>query len=187
MSYPEPIYGDGKGEISATYRPHGHGTEPAVPHRQRHHYLATTHTTHGEFGLYRMDMAPRAGGPATHFHRSISESFFILDGTVRIYNGERWIDAKQGDFVYVPQGGLHAFRNDSDAPAVDAAAVHAGCAARGVLREGRSGRRVVTGGAGRVLHQARHVLDGLTGMAGHLHAGHGVQVTACEVRAPGPS
>ncbi|MFD7751228.1 cupin domain-containing protein [Streptomyces sp. NPDC059757] len=117
MSYPEPIYGDGKGEISATYR-----TADTVPNLQSltgsaTHYLATTHTTHGEFGLYRMDMAPRAGGPATHFHRSISESFFILDGTVRIYNGERWIDTKQGDFVYVPQGGLHAFRNDSDAPA----------------------------------------------------------------------
>jgi quercetin dioxygenase-like cupin family protein len=62
-------------------------------------------------------MRPRAGGPKTHFHRSISESFFILDGTVRLFNGEKWIDAERGDFLHVPQGGLHAFRNDSDAPA----------------------------------------------------------------------
>jgi mannose-6-phosphate isomerase-like protein (cupin superfamily) len=79
--------------------------------------LATTVTTHGEFGLYRVEMRPRAGGPKTHFHRSISESFFILDGTVRLFNGEKWIDAEHGDFLHVPQGGLHAFRNDSDAPA----------------------------------------------------------------------
>ena len=117
MSYPEPIYADGKGEISATYRPVSTAPNLMSGNGSATHYLATTESTHGEFGLYRMDMVPKAGGPATHFHRSISESFFILDGTVRIYNGERWIDTKQGDFVYVPQGGLHAFRNDSDASA----------------------------------------------------------------------
>jgi len=62
-------------------------------------------------------MGPKAGGPAEHFHRSISESFFVLDGTVRIYDGEQWTDATAGDFLYVPQGGLHAFRNDSEEPA----------------------------------------------------------------------
>ncbi|MGW7052671.1 cupin domain-containing protein [Streptomyces sp. NPDC054887] len=56
-------------------------------------------------------------GPKTHFHKTISESFFILDGTVRLFNGGDWIDAKKGDFLFVPQGGLHAFRNDADAPA----------------------------------------------------------------------
>ncbi|GGY86835.1 cupin domain-containing protein [Streptomyces nitrosporeus] len=117
MSYPEPRYTDGEGEISATYRPAG--TPPDLLPRGggSTHYLATSETTHGEFGLYRINMGPRAGGPATHFHRTISESFFILDGTVRIYDGERWTDAAEDDFVYVPQGGLHAFRNDSDAPA----------------------------------------------------------------------
>jgi oxalate decarboxylase/phosphoglucose isomerase-like protein (cupin superfamily) len=36
---------------------------------------------------------------------------------VRVFDGVRWIDTHQGDFLHVPQGGLHAFRNDSDAPA----------------------------------------------------------------------
>ncbi|MEE1741734.1 cupin domain-containing protein [Streptomyces sp. BE147] len=117
MSYPDPTYTVGAGEISASYRPSDTAPELLTPGGGRTHYLATTESTHGEFGLYRMDMAPRAGGPATHFHRSISESFFILDGTVRIYDGERWTDATRGDFVHVPQGGLHAFRNDADEPA----------------------------------------------------------------------
>jgi mannose-6-phosphate isomerase-like protein (cupin superfamily) len=117
MSYPEPVYTDGAGEINAQYRPAD--TAPNLLPRSggSTHYLATTETTHGEFGLYRINMGPRAGGPAEHFHRSISESFFILGGTVRIYDGERWTDATAGDFLYVPQGGLHAFRNDSDEPA----------------------------------------------------------------------
>lgn len=62
-------------------------------------------------------MRAHAGGPRTHFHKTISESFFILNGTVRLFDGGQWIDARQGDFLHVPQGGLHAFRNDSDSPA----------------------------------------------------------------------
>jgi mannose-6-phosphate isomerase-like protein (cupin superfamily) len=62
-------------------------------------------------------MGPQPAGPAPHFHRTISESFFILSGTVRLYNGEHWFDATAGDYVYVPEGGIHAFRNESGAPA----------------------------------------------------------------------
>ncbi|MEU3187716.1 cupin domain-containing protein [Streptomyces sp. NPDC006923] len=119
MSYPEPKYWGENGEVSATFRP---ATTPADlgqgdSGQDAIHYLATTSTTRGEFGLYRVEMKPRAGGPKTHFHKTISESFYILDGTVRVFDGERWVDARKGDFLHVPQGGLHAFRNDSDEPA----------------------------------------------------------------------
>ena len=33
---------------------------------------------------------------------------------MRLYDGGRWLDARPGDFLYVPEGGVHAFRNDSD-------------------------------------------------------------------------
>ena len=56
-------------------------------------------------------------GPDPHFHRSISESFFVLTGTVRLYDGGKWIDATPGDFLYVPEGGIHGFRNESGEPA----------------------------------------------------------------------
>jgi uncharacterized RmlC-like cupin family protein len=36
---------------------------------------------------------------------------------VRIYDGACWIDTGPGDFVHVPEGGIHAFRNESGAPA----------------------------------------------------------------------
>lgn len=117
MSYPEQVYRGDSGEVSAVFRPvntppgTGEAGEDAI------HYLATTETTRGEFGLYRVEMKAKAGGPRTHFHKSISESFYILDGTVRLFDGAQWIDAHKGDFLHVPQGGLHAFRNDSDAPA----------------------------------------------------------------------
>ena len=62
-------------------------------------------------------MGPEPSGPGPHFHRSIAESFYILSGTVRIYDGTRWIDTKPGDFVHVPIGGIHGFRNESGEPA----------------------------------------------------------------------
>ena len=38
---------------------------------------------------------------------------YILDGTVSLYNGDKWTDATAGDFLYVPPGGIHAFANNS--------------------------------------------------------------------------
>jgi mannose-6-phosphate isomerase-like protein (cupin superfamily) len=73
--------------------------------------------TAGRFGLFEWNMVARSGGPGPHFHKTFSESFFILSGTVRLYDGARWVDATTGDFLHVPEGGVHAFRNESDAPA----------------------------------------------------------------------
>ncbi|GAA4687081.1 cupin domain-containing protein [Phytohabitans rumicis] len=117
MTYPPARYKGDSGDISATYRPDGHAPELTYRTGNTVHYLATGTTTNGQFGLYRWEMGPAPSGPDPHFHRSISESFYILTGTVRIYDGTRWIDCTPGDFVHVPEGGVHAFRNESGQPA----------------------------------------------------------------------
>ncbi|HEX2177325.1 MAG TPA: cupin domain-containing protein [Nocardioidaceae bacterium] len=117
MSYPEPRYHGDAGEVSATYRPYDHAPELASPTGTTVHYLATGSGTGGEFGLYRWNFGPETSGPGPHFHRTISESFFILSGTVRLYDGQRWVDATPGDFFFVPQGGIHAFHNAPGGPA----------------------------------------------------------------------
>ncbi|HEY3010398.1 MAG TPA: cupin domain-containing protein [Micromonosporaceae bacterium] len=116
MSYPEPRYFGETGEVSARFRRVDQA--PELPMRSGSaSYLASGGSTHGMFGLYRWDMAGPPGGPDPHFHRTMSESFFILSGTVRLYDGQRWIDATPGDFCYVPEGGIHAFKNESGEPA----------------------------------------------------------------------
>lgn len=47
----------------------------------------------------------------------MTESFYILSGTVRLHDGTGWRDAAPGDFLFVPEGGVHAFRNESGEPA----------------------------------------------------------------------
>jgi mannose-6-phosphate isomerase-like protein (cupin superfamily) len=116
VSYPPPTYHGDSGEVSATFRPAGQ--EPELLMRAGSaSYLATGASTNGQFGLYRWDMAGPRSGPDPHFHRSISESFFVLSGTVSLYDGNRWLAAKPGDFLFVPEGGVHGFRNESGEPA----------------------------------------------------------------------
>lgn len=116
MSYPEPRYSGEGGEVSAVFRTADAGPDLAPEGGPRTHYLATGASTGGEFGLYKVEMAPQSPGPSTHFHRSISESFYVLSGELQLFNGERWVTGREGDFLYVPVGGLHAFKNDSDYP-----------------------------------------------------------------------
>ena len=117
MSYPEARYLGEKGEISAVYRPADKQADLQIGAITSVHYLATGASTNGDFGLYRWEMGVQPSGAAPHFHRTISESFFILSGTVRVFNGERWFDATPDDFVHVPAGGIHGFRNESGEPA----------------------------------------------------------------------
>jgi mannose-6-phosphate isomerase-like protein (cupin superfamily) len=113
VSYPGPRYDGDEGEVNAVFRPADTAPDIERP-TVAYHYLATTASTDGEFGLYRVDMGSGAGGPSTHFHKTISESFFVLSGTVRLYDGKRWVEATAGDFLYVPVGGLHAFSGSGE-------------------------------------------------------------------------
>ncbi|MEV5413097.1 cupin domain-containing protein [Thermopolyspora sp. NPDC052614] len=117
MSYPPQLYLKDHGVASATFRSADVQPDLVIGVRSRVGYLATGASTEGQFGLYRWDLAAVPHNPVAHFHKTFSESFFVLEGTVSLYNGERWRDATPGDFLYVPPGGTHAFNNTSDAPA----------------------------------------------------------------------
>jgi mannose-6-phosphate isomerase-like protein (cupin superfamily) len=117
MSYPDQLYSGDGGEASASYRPSDQTPELVYPSGNTVRYLATGASTGGLFGMYRWEMGREPSGPGPHFHRTISESFYILSGTVRIFDGNRWIDTEPGDFVHVPPGGIHGFRNESGQPA----------------------------------------------------------------------
>lgn len=80
-------------------------------------FVATGASTRGDFGLYSWEMPANTGGATGHFHRTFSESFYVVDGNPSFFDGESWLPAEPGFFLYVPRGGIHGFRNDSPAPA----------------------------------------------------------------------
>jgi mannose-6-phosphate isomerase-like protein (cupin superfamily) len=100
------------GEISALYRPAAEIPSVTRP-LSTATFVAPGTATGGQYGLFRWDMRPESGGPDAHFHKTFSEAFYILDGTVGLFNGDKWVEAKAGDYLYVPEGGVHAFHNTS--------------------------------------------------------------------------
>jgi uncharacterized RmlC-like cupin family protein len=116
MSYPEPRHLGEQGLPNAVLRPHDAPPELVSPTRSVG-YLATGATTDGAFGLYRWSMSAARSGAGPHFHRTISESFYVLSGAVRLFDGRSWVDGVAGDFLHVPVGGIHAFANESGEPA----------------------------------------------------------------------
>lgn len=116
-AYPPPVYEGESGEVNAVFKAAGDAHRLLFANGGSADYLATGAETNGQFGLYQWNFASGVSGPEPHFHKSISETFFILSGSVRLYNGGQWVDADQGDFLYVPEGGVHAFKNESGEPA----------------------------------------------------------------------
>lgn len=112
-----PRYHGADGETSAYLRRNDAEPELVYSSGGTVDYLATGAQTLGDFGLYRWNFGPRKSGPDPHFHKILSESFYVLTGTIQLYDGNGWIDARQGDFLHVPPGGLHGFRNVEGEPA----------------------------------------------------------------------
>jgi mannose-6-phosphate isomerase-like protein (cupin superfamily) len=50
-------------------------------------------------------------GPPLHCHEAQSDSFFILNGTMRVQVDEEFFDIGPGDFITVPPGVPHTFDN----------------------------------------------------------------------------
>jgi quercetin dioxygenase-like cupin family protein len=111
MSYESEV-----GEVSAVWRPSAE-IERLVRPTSSVAFTAPGSITRGQYGLFRWEMKPNAGGPNPHFHKTFSEAFYILNGSVRLFNGRDWVEAHAGDFLFVPEGGIHAFANQTDTPA----------------------------------------------------------------------
>ena len=76
----------------------------------RYTFLVTGAQSNGS--LFIMEaIIPPGGGPPPHIHHREEESFYLLEGTLAIALGDRELKATTGDFVQIPRGMVHAFRN----------------------------------------------------------------------------
>lgn len=101
------------GEISAQFRPARAAGTLAFTSGTVARLVAPGSATNGQFGLFEWNMPAGRGGAEPHFHKNISESFFVTEGEVLLFDGGKWVAARKGDFLYVPEGGIHGFRNES--------------------------------------------------------------------------
>ena len=106
MSFPEP-----------TVTVHWAADPPDIAGPPDVRFVAPGSVTAGRYGLFEYRMAPRSPGPRPHYHRTFSESFYVLSGELTIFDGQVWSTFGVGDYVHVADSGVHAFRNDGEDPA----------------------------------------------------------------------
>src|SRR5947208_8855082 len=62
-------------------------------------------------------LVPTGGGPPPHIHGNEDETFYVLEGQCSFHLRNDTVVANPGDFVSVPRGTVHCFRNDGRDPA----------------------------------------------------------------------
>jgi len=75
--------------------------------------MAPAKTTNGALGFTDC-WVPPGNGPVAHVHKSADESFYLITGSLEFLNGDKTFVAHAGDFVFVPRGTRHRFRNTTD-------------------------------------------------------------------------
>jgi quercetin dioxygenase-like cupin family protein len=96
------------------HRRHGEGRSYWGP-GDLYTWLVTGEESHGAcFSM--LAVVPPQGGPPPHTHRLEDETFYVLDGTPTFRLADAIVVAGPGDFVNVPKGIIHNFRNLSDEP-----------------------------------------------------------------------
>jgi mannose-6-phosphate isomerase-like protein (cupin superfamily) len=71
---------------------------------------ASADSTSGSLGLVEATVPP-GGGPVAHVHPRNDEAFYVLSGELEILDGSCSFLARSGDFVFVPRGIRHRFKN----------------------------------------------------------------------------
>ena len=73
-------------------------------------YLITGAETGGAFFMAEVSVVP-GGGPPPHVHSREDESFYLRQGTLAVQVGDKALNISAGDFVHMPRGVAHSFKN----------------------------------------------------------------------------
>ena len=82
----------------------------------RYTFLVTGAQSDGAYFIMEA-IVPPEGGPPPHIHHREQESFYVLEGVLDIKMGDKVVQAATGDFVHIPCGTVHSFRNTGSSTA----------------------------------------------------------------------
>jgi len=71
--------------------------------------------TGGAITLFEQNVEPQ-GGSMPHKHRHEDQSFFAIEGDFELVCDGQTFDVKEGGFIHVPRGTVHAFENVGTTP-----------------------------------------------------------------------
>lgn len=73
-------------------------------------FLITGEESGGAFFMAEVS-TPAGGGPPPHIHSREDESFYLQEGTLTLQVDGQTLNASPGDFVHIPRGTVHSFKN----------------------------------------------------------------------------
>jgi quercetin dioxygenase-like cupin family protein len=73
-------------------------------------YLVTGAESAGSYFTLIVDMGPEQG-PPPHIHHLEEEQFYVLDGQLTYSVGDQIFEVHTGDFIHIPRGTVHSFKN----------------------------------------------------------------------------
>jgi mannose-6-phosphate isomerase-like protein (cupin superfamily) len=72
--------------------------------------------TRGAYAIRENEAPAGYGGVPFHIHREGEEAFFVLDGELTVFDGDRPLTAAAGTFVLIPRGTVHTIANRGTVP-----------------------------------------------------------------------
>ena len=78
-------------------------------------FVKTADETEGAYSEIIVELAP-GGGNEPHYHRTFSESFTVLDGSLGVLVGMERQMLERGETATIPPGVVHCFFNPTDQP-----------------------------------------------------------------------
>jgi len=75
-------------------------------------FKADGNETNKSYSISEWWLEPHTKGPGAHSHPE-DDIFYVIEGTMSILLGDRWVEASEGSFVLIPSGMTHDFENRS--------------------------------------------------------------------------
>lgn len=77
-------------------------------------FKADENETNEKYSISEWWLESNSDGPGPHLHEENDEVFYVLEGTISILVGDKWIDAEKGTFLRIPPNTLHDFKNQTN-------------------------------------------------------------------------
>lgn len=74
-------------------------------------FKADENETADQYSISEWWLAPNSNGPGPHQHDDQDQVFYVLEGTISILTGDKWIEADRGTFIRIPRNTIHTFAN----------------------------------------------------------------------------
>lgn len=79
-------------------------------------YKVTSEDTNGAYVVFEFVAPPHMPGPPPHIHENCDESFYVLEGTMKLRLGDEVVTLGPGGFGMARRGTVHNPENGGDVP-----------------------------------------------------------------------